>query len=281
MALIAIFAVRYNVESVTARSDTRVQLIEPARVPLRKHATIRAQRTPKIHARLLLPAFLPVLIDPLQPPVMQALPPMPAIVAEVSPTPEPVAPPAPAVQTGAFSRVKTGGFDNVSTASDPITPAKQVSTAGFGDATIAAAAVARRPVSYSGFGNAGATSAPEGYRGPVRNSGFGDAASVTPTAAAAHPLSPQPAIAAQILEKPHPIYTDEARRLQIEGEVQLEVLFGASGEIHVLRVIRGLGHGLDENAAHAARGIRFLPAKRDGRAVGSTALVHITFQLAS
>ena len=88
-------------------------------------------------------------------------------------------------------------------------------------------------------------------------------------------------IAAQILEKPRPVYTEEARRLQIEGEVQLEVLFGASGEIHILRVIRGLGHGLDENAAHAARAIRFLPAKREGRAVDSTALVHIIFQLAS
>lgn len=67
----------------------------------------------------------------------------------------------------------------------------------------------------------------------------------------------------------------------IEGEVQLEVLFGASGEIHILRVVRGLGHGLDENAVHAAKAIRFLPAKRDGRAVDSTATVHIIFQLAS
>ncbi len=87
--------------------------------------------------------------------------------------------------------------------------------------------------------------------------------------------------AAQILEKPRPVYTEEARRLQIEGEVQLEILFGASGEIHILRVVRGLGHGLDENAVQAARTIRYLPAKRDGRPVDSTATVHIIFQLAS
>lgn len=96
-----------------------------------------------------------------------------------------------------------------------------------------------------------------------------------------HRDSPPAASAAQILDKPRPAYTEEARRLLIEGEVQLEVLFGASGEIHILRVVRGLGHGLDENAVHAAKAIRFLPAKRDGRAVDSTATVHIIFQLAS
>ena len=59
------------------------------------------------------------------------------------------------------------------------------------------------------------------------------------------------------------------------------MIFGASGEIHILRVVRGLGHGLDENAAIAAKAIRFLPAKRDGHTVDSTAMVHIIFQLAS
>jgi TonB family protein len=97
----------------------------------------------------------------------------------------------------------------------------------------------------------------------------------------ARPAAAPTASAAQILEKPRPAYTDEARRLQIEGEVQLEILFGASGEIHILRLVRGLGHGLDENAAQAARAIRYLPARRDGRPVDSTATVHIIFQLAS
>ena len=93
--------------------------------------------------------------------------------------------------------------------------------------------------------------------------------------------APPPASAAQILDKPRPAYTEEARRLEIEGEVQLEVVFGASGEVHILRVVRGLGHGLDENAVVAAKAIRFLPAKRDGHTVDSTAMVHIIFQLAS
>jgi TonB family protein len=86
--------------------------------------------------------------------------------------------------------------------------------------------------------------------------------------------------AAEILSKPRPAYTDEARRLQIEGAVLLEVLFGASGQARVLRTIRGLGHGLDENAVSAAREIRFRPAQRDGAAVDSAAVVRIVFQLA-
>ena len=43
----------------------------------------------------------------------------------------------------------------------------------------------------------------------------------------------------EILDKPRPAYSAEARRLQIEGEVVLEALFSASGRIRVMRVMRG------------------------------------------
>jgi len=49
----------------------------------------------------------------------------------------------------------------------------------------------------------------------------------------------------------------------------------------VNRVVRGLGHGLDEAAVSAANKIRFKPAQRNGSAVTSTAIVHVVFQLAS
>jgi outer membrane biosynthesis protein TonB len=48
----------------------------------------------------------------------------------------------------------------------------------------------------------------------------------------------------------------------------------------VNRVVRGLGHGLDEAAVAAATKIRFKPASRGGQPVDSTAIVHVTFQLA-
>ena len=91
---------------------------------------------------------------------------------------------------------------------------------------------------------------------------------------------PGPADAMEILSKPKPVYTEEARRLHIEGEVVLEVLFRASAQVCVLRVLRGLGHGLDESAARAATGIRFHPASKNGRPIDSAATVKIEFQIA-
>jgi len=85
----------------------------------------------------------------------------------------------------------------------------------------------------------------------------------------------------EIIFKPKPSYTDEARKLNLEGEVLLEVMFGANGQLQVNRVVRGLGHGLDEAAVTAATKIKFKPAQRNGASVNSTAVVHVMFQLAS
>jgi len=84
----------------------------------------------------------------------------------------------------------------------------------------------------------------------------------------------------EITYKPNPVYTDEARSLKLEGEVLLEVSFGANGTLHVNRVVRGLGHGLDEAATAAANKIRFKPATRGGQPIDSTAVVHVMFQMA-
>jgi TonB family protein len=84
----------------------------------------------------------------------------------------------------------------------------------------------------------------------------------------------------EITFKPNPVYTEEARALKLEGEVLLEVSFSANGTLHVNRVVRGLGHGLDEAAVTAAGRMRFKPALRYGTPVDSTAVVHVTFQLA-
>jgi TonB family protein len=85
---------------------------------------------------------------------------------------------------------------------------------------------------------------------------------------------------AEITFKPKPDYTDDARKLRVEGEVLLRVLLVATGDVRVLEIVRGLGHGLDENAISAAQKIRFKPALRSGRPVDSTVTVHILFQLA-
>jgi TonB family protein len=83
-----------------------------------------------------------------------------------------------------------------------------------------------------------------------------------------------------ITYKPSPNYTEEARNLQLQGEVLLEVVFAANGQLHVNRVVRGLGHGLDEAAIAAANKIQFKPALREGSPIDSTAVVHVVFELA-
>lgn len=89
-----------------------------------------------------------------------------------------------------------------------------------------------------------------------------------------------PTTPVEITFKPNPVYTAEARSLKLEGEVLLEMSFGANGTLQVNRVVRGLGHGLDEAAIAAAQKIRFKPALRNGQPVDSTAIVHVVFQLA-
>jgi TonB family protein len=85
----------------------------------------------------------------------------------------------------------------------------------------------------------------------------------------------------EILFKPRPLYTKEARSKRLEGEVVLEILFTTSGEVRVLRIVQGLGEGLDESAVRAAERIRFKPAETGGAAIDAVARVRIQFQLAS
>ena len=89
-----------------------------------------------------------------------------------------------------------------------------------------------------------------------------------------------PTSSVEITFKPQPVYTDEARALKLEGEVLLEVMFGANGTLHVNRVVKGLGHGLDEAAIAASNKMRFKPALRNGQPMDSTAIVHVSFLMA-
>jgi len=82
-----------------------------------------------------------------------------------------------------------------------------------------------------------------------------------------------------LISKPTPAYTGEARQKKIEGDVELDVEFTAAGQIHVLRVVRGLGYGLDEAAVAAAQQIRFNPARRDGQPIDSHGRLRIVFRL--
>jgi TonB family protein len=114
----------------------------------------------------------------------------------------------------------------------------------------------------------------------VQTSGFGTQEVAQNTGHVQRTDSGPSSTAVEITDKPNPVYTAEARELKIQGEVLLEVLFSATGHLQVNRVVRGLGHGLDEAAVAAANKMRYKPATRSGQAVDSTAIVHVVFQLA-
>jgi TonB family protein len=82
---------------------------------------------------------------------------------------------------------------------------------------------------------------------------------------------------AQIIRKPEPRYTERARRGKISGVVRLRALLGADGRVKGVSVVKGLGGGLSETAAEAARQISFTPASVDGRPVSQFIMLEYNF----
>jgi TonB family protein len=152
---------------------------------------------------------------------------------------------------------------------------------GYGNGT-GGAKGAKGVVASAGFGNGTAAGSPNGggHAGAAVQTGSFGAANV-----AAPPAAKQTTVAArtepiEIISKPRPTYTKEAKDKKIEGDVVVQVVFLASGQVQVQRVVRGLGYGLDEAAQQAAREIKFKPARQDGQPVDFAGNVHITFELA-
>jgi len=168
----------------------------------------------------------------------------------------------------------------------PRKPREEVHTGTFGNEGEALVAgfggKGRSEVAPSGLEvGTGGTGPASGKRGTVKEASFDQTAAPSPVRRTEN-QSPIPAIQpVQITFKPKPIYTEEARKKQVQGDVVLEVVFRASGEVIVNRVVSGLGYGLDEAAEQAARLIKFTPAHEDGKPIDRPARIHILFQLAS
>src|SRR5216683_4816006 len=193
----------------------------------------------------------------------------------------------------AASQVQTGGFGDPNGIPAKAGQGKPANIAalgsfdlpsgpGYGNGTGGAKGVPGVVVS-SGFGNGTATAdnRPRVMPITVQSSGFANADVPAPPTVRSHAAeTATKVLPAEIISKPTPVYTQEARSLRIEGEVLLEVVLEASGNLRVVRVVRGLGHGLDDNAVKAAEQIHFKPATRDGQPADSTVVLHIIFQLA-
>ena len=230
----------------------------------------------------------------------------PKPVPEIQPPPERL-PAAASLPKPVQPVVRTDVFSNSpETRPVPEPPARPVLTAGFGDSKDASSKDrANRAVAAVGsFGdgedmNRGAGS--KGERRIVSSGEFEGAKTTGPSASGRtlaastgssftsyRPVNAQVRqrvvdsvqVPVEIIYKPRPEYTETGRRLRIEGDVRLRVLFPASGPVQVLEVIGGLGHGLDESAVRAAQQIQFKPALRDGSPVDSTATIRVAFQMA-
>jgi len=199
---------------------------------------------------------------------------------------------APATVVAPVNKVQTGGFGdpngvpgkgdpnkatNVNRLGSPALPGGP----GYGNGTGGDKGI-RGTVASTGFGNGIANPPPSsGKHGALQNTGFADQTVAAAEAPKKKAVAGEGATTpVDILEKPRPEYTAEGRRLRIEGDVVLEMVFLANGSVQVNRVVSGLGHGLDEAATRAAQQIKFKPARREGQAVDFPARVRIEFRLA-
>jgi TonB family protein len=74
-------------------------------------------------------------------------------------------------------------------------------------------------------------------------------------------------------------YTEQARRAGISGDVVLEIIVRRDGSVGDVKVLEGLGGGLNERAVQAVRQWRFAPATRRGSAVDVIVEVAVEFKL--
>jgi TonB family protein len=159
-----------------------------------------------------------------------------------------------------------------------VAPHGVVGSTGIGDGVKAGSnAGTVGKVASAGIPGATGDSAGKAY-GKVASAGI-------PTAVAAAPMAQRAAAAPtttnlEVISKPPVQYTSEARQLKVEGDVVLRVTFLADGQVVVHDVVKGLGHGLDEEARKVAQHIHFRPATRDGHPIDLSTTITISFQLA-
>lgn len=128
------------------------------------------------------------------------------------------------------------------------------------------------PGSGGGVGNGHGTGTGEG-EGPGLGAGSGGGTG-------GGPYRPGSGIEApRLLRELKPDYTEEARQRGIEGDVVMEIVVRRDGTVGEVRVLQGLGAGLDRRAVDSVRQWRFAPAKRMGVPVDVLVEVAMEFKL--
>jgi TonB family protein len=199
----------------------------------------------------------------------------------------------PTIDNKPLDKVQTGGFGDPQGVAGPSDPNKRANIGQFGNPALppgpgygngtGGANGAKGVVASTGFGN-GVAIPPAGENrrtGTVQSGGFANQNDLVVDAPKKKTEESQAVESVVILAKPKPTYSAEALKMNLEGEVLLDVIFPASGgEVHVNRIVKGLGHGLDESAIRAAEQIKYKPAISNGHPVDFPAVIHIVFQMA-
>lgn len=85
--------------------------------------------------------------------------------------------------------------------------------------------------------------------------------------------------APQPVSTPDPEYTEQARVAKTQGTCILWLIVDDQGRPRDIRVVRGLGMGLDAKAIEAVKQWKFQPAMKDGRPVNVQISVEVGFKL--
>jgi periplasmic protein TonB len=192
------------------------------------------------------------------PPPPKPLPPPP----EVTPTPQPAEPPPPVAKP------------------DPVPPVVAPVVSASSDTRDERGSLnpAAPPTNSQGPGNGGGAGSGSGT-----GNGEGDGPGIGPGSGGGTgggPYRPGSGIEApELVREVKPDYTEDARRRGLAGDVVLEIVVRSDGRVGPVRVLQGLGGGLDQRAVDAVRQWRFSPARRLGTPVDVVVEVAVEFRL--
>lgn len=99
--------------------------------------------------------------------------------------------------------------------------------------------------------------------------------------AAKAPDCTEPLVKAKPERIVRPEFTNEARTVGVDGRVVVEVMVDERGDVSSAKVVKGLGHGLDEASLDAAKRTHFQPATRCGKPVAAPFLLAMKFSLST
>jgi TonB family protein len=203
--------------------------------------------------------------------------PVPVERAVRRPVPEPPRPPRPAPEVRPVERPvepppPVAKPDPIPPVVAPVVSAPADHKEQPGVLTSAPAANTQGPGAGGGAGSGGGTGLGEGT-GPGIGEGTGGGTG-------GGPYRPGSGITAPtILQEVKPDYTDDARRRSLAGDVVLEIVVKSDGRVGAVRILQGLGAGLDQRAVEAVRQWRFSPARRFGTPVDVLVEVAVEFRL--